>query len=147
MFFEMDKSYFPIIKIKINNSPITDVDFNIFLDAWRELYNEKKHFTFIFDTHEINNPSLKYAIQMASFIRELRKNEIQYLQKSIILINNNNIKWLLEFIFLIQPPVATVYIYNIENGIQEKMQEYIFNIMNHENTIKIEKGEPLISIF
>ena len=143
----MDKSCFPIIKIKMNNSPITDTDFNIFLDAWRELYNEKKYFTFIFYTHEINNPSLKYAIQMASFIRELRNNKIQYLQKSIILINDNNIKWLLEFIFLIQPPVATVYIYHIENGIQEKMQEYIFNIMNHENTIKIDKGEPLLSIF
>ena len=84
---------------------------------------------------------------MSKFIKELRKKEIQYLQKSIILINENKIKWMLDFIFWIQPPVATVYIYHTDNGITENISKNIETIMNHSETDIVESGEPFLPIF
>ena len=84
---------------------------------------------------------------MSLFIKELRKKEYQYLKKSIILINDNRIKWMLEFIFWIQPPVAPVYIYHINNGIGENIKHNIEMIMNHPLTVTIEAGKPLLPIF
>ena len=47
---------------------------------------------------------------MSLFIKSLKKNDIQYLEKSIIYIPNTKAKKLLDIIFTIQPPVAPVYI-------------------------------------
>ena len=77
----------------------------------------------------------------------MRKKEYQYLQKSVILINDNKIKWLLDFIFWIQPPVAPVYIYHIDNGLTNNIKENIEHIINHPQTVTIESGVPLLPIF
>ena len=47
---------------------------------------------------------------MSAFIHRLKKEPEQYLQKSIILVNNSFIQNLLDLIFFIQSPVAPVYI-------------------------------------
>ena len=137
MFFNLDKSNLPIVKVIFNETNITDDDFQLFLNEWLLLYYQKENFIFYFDTRNMKNPDIKYSIKMSQFIKKLKKHEIQYLQKSIILINNNMIKYLLEFIFLIQSPVAPVYIYNTSNGIKDDINENIEFIMNHENTILI----------
>ena len=79
------------------------------------------------------NPSYKYALKMPMFIKRLKKREKQYLQKSIILINDNKIKYMLDFIFLVQSPVAPVYIYNINNGVLNAIED----IINNPNTLFI----------
>ena len=56
---------------------------------------------------------------MSKYIKDLRKSPHQYLQHSIILINDNKIKWMLDFIFYLQRPVAPVYIYNVAHGLEE----------------------------
>ena len=102
MFFNLDKSNLPIVKVIFNETNITDDDFQLFLNEWLLLYYQKENFIFYFDTRNMKNPDIKYSIKMSQFIKKLKKHEIQYLQKSIILINNNMIKYLLEFIFLIR---------------------------------------------
>ena len=47
---------------------------------------------------------------MSLFIKNLKKQKTQYLQRSIIYVNNNIVKRMLDFIFILQPPVAPVYI-------------------------------------
>ena len=52
---------------------------------------------------------------MSLFIRELKKRDIQYLTSSRIYVYSKFTKYLLDLIFFIQKPVATVYIhYNEE---------------------------------
>ena len=46
---------------------------------------------------------------MALFIKNLKKNN-NYLLKSIIIINNNFVKSLLDLIFYIEKPIANVYL-------------------------------------
>tara|TARA_B110000483_G_C18205652_1_gene547475 strand:- start:5462 stop:5908 length:447 start_codon:yes stop_codon:yes gene_type:complete len=99
-----------IVKIKLNNKIQNDQDFSNFLDSWLNLYENKQQFTFIFDTSNVGYIPIKYSIQMSLFIKNLKKQKTQYLQRSIIYVNNNIVKRMLDFIFILQPPVAPVYI-------------------------------------
>ena len=99
-----------IVKIKLNNKIQIDQDFSNFLDSWLNLYENKQQFTFIFDTSNVGYIPIKYSIQMSLFIKNLKKQKTQYLQRSIIYVNNNIVKRMLDFIFILQPPVAPVYI-------------------------------------
>ena len=111
MFAEFNEDNFPIVYVKINSRIENDNDFQLFLNHWKLLYKNKKYFTFIFDTKDVNWIPIKYSIKMALFIKELKKEEHQYLQKSIINIYSENVNLLLNFIFIIQKPVAPVEIY------------------------------------
>tara|TARA_Y100000589_G_scaffold150532_1_gene143601 strand:+ start:1732 stop:2181 length:450 start_codon:yes stop_codon:yes gene_type:complete len=120
-----------IVNVKLNKNIENNNDFNTFLNKWRELYQNKKDFIFIFDTSNVGFIPIKYSIQMSLFIKKLRKEKYQYLQKSIIYVNNNIVKRMLDFIFMLQPPVAPVYI--IDN------KDYIDLILNNnvdDNIIK-----------
>ena len=120
-----------IVHVKLNKKIENNNDFNTFLNKWRELYEKKKNFIFIFDTSNVGFIPIKYSIQMSLFIKKLKKEKYQYLQKSIIYVNNNIVKRMLDFIFMLQPPVAPVYI--IDN------KDYIDLILNNnvdDNIIK-----------
>ena len=147
MFASFNNDNFPIVNVKLHEGPNNEAEYNSFINEWLRLYDDQKDFTFVFDTTTMINPSYKYALKMPMFIKRLKKREKQYLQKSIILINDNRIRWMLEFIFWIQPPVAPVYIYHVNNGIGENIQQNIEMIMNHPLTIVIEAGKPLLPIF
>lgn len=99
-----------IVKVKLNNKIQNNNDFSDFLKSWLNLYNNKQNFTFIFDTSNVGYIPIKYSIQMSLFIKKLKKQKTQYLQKSVIYVNNNIVKRMLDFIFILQPPVAPVYI-------------------------------------
>ena len=138
MFATFDRTYFPIVKVTFNGSPQSDDDFEQFLNQWLQLYEEKEEFMFYFDTINVSNPEIKYGLKMSQFIKKLKKQELQYLQKSFIIINNDMVKWILEFIFLIQPPVATVYIYHVSNGLLNNFNDNVDMICGHTETILIE---------
>ena len=144
MFAEFDESNFPLIKVVMNNVPETDLEFSNFIDKWKQYYENKEDFKFLFDTTNVGLPHIKYSIKMSQFIKELKKEPYQYLQESIILINNNKVKWLLDFIFTIQPPVAPVYIYNIENGLDSPLN--LETIKNNDQTEKVDPGKSWLPI-
>ena len=144
--FQYDNSNFPLVKVKLIGDLDNDDEFTHFLDEWLRLYDNQNDFTFLFDTLEVGNPPLKYCIKMAGFIKDLRKRDYQYLQESIILINNNKIKWMLEFIFSIAPPVARVYIFNVNDD--PTINKNVLNdIKNSSSTVIVEPGKPLLPIF
>lgn len=127
MFSEYDRSSFPLVKVKIIGIP-SDNDFDEFLRQWLQLYEEMNEFSFLFDIRELGNVSLKYCMKMSLFIYKLRKKEYQYLQKSIIVLNDNKIQRLLDFIFAIQSPVADVFIYNNNTDSIEELELFAHNI-------------------
>ena len=116
MFAEYDYSQFPVVKVNFNNVE-NDDDFDKFLEEWLKLYIQKKDFTFVFDTRNITSVPIKYSFRMAEFIKEIKKEEYHYLQKSIILINNTFVKQMLNLILNLQSPVAPVYLVNNEEEI------------------------------
>ena len=131
-----------IVKIKMNNSIQDDNDFNSFLESWLQLYYLEKDFIFIFDTSNVGYIPIKYSLKMSAFIKNLKRRDYQYLQKSIILVNNNIVKRMLDLIFYIQPPVAPVYIINNETHIELILKNEI-----PENIITIFPGKSFLNLF
>ena len=50
-----------IVKVTLSSYIENDMDFDIFLLKWLELYNNKKNFIFIFDTSDVGYIPLKYS--------------------------------------------------------------------------------------
>ena len=121
MFVTFDEVEYPIVKVNFTGVVRSDNDFSQFTDKWLELYERNANFTFIFDTRNMGIMGPKYCFKMASFIKELKKRQIQYLEKSIIIVSNRYIRFLLWLIFKIQKPVAPVYITDIYQDIFIKM--------------------------
>ena len=121
MFVTFDEVEYPIVKVNFTGVVRSDNDFSQFTDKWLELYERNVNFTFIFDTRNMGIMGPKYCFKMASFIKELKKRQIQYLEKSIIIVSNRYIRFLLWLIFKIQKPVAPVYITDISQDIFIKM--------------------------
>ena len=113
MFAEFDYSDYnnkSIVKVKLNKTIENDPDFYDFTVRWLNLYELKKDFTFIFDADDVGYVPIKYSFKTALFIKSLKTRNRQYLKKSIIIIKNKFARALLDLIFMIQSPVAPVYI-------------------------------------
>lgn len=136
MFYEYDKSSFPLVKVNIVGIP-TNEEFDNFLREWLQLYEEQNDFSFLFDIRELGNVSLKYCVKMSLFIYKLRKKEYQYLQKSVIILNDNRVKRLVDFIFAIQPPVADVFILMNQTDSLKDL-EHFSNTINRTNLDEFE---------
>lgn len=110
MFAEYNYDDFPYVRVKFSNTIENSEDFDSFLAGWIDLYNQKQKFIFIFDTINVGFVNPKYCVKMAMFIHNLKQREIQYLQKSFIIVSSKLVERLLELIFFLQKPVAPVYI-------------------------------------
>lgn len=131
MFTNYDYSQYntySLVTVTFGDKPVDDDDFQDFLNKWLELYENKKDFTLIFNCENVGYVPIKYSIKMALFISTLKKRGYQYLKKSIIYIPNPKAKRLLDFIFMIQPPIAPVYIINDLNMKDHILDNILDNI-------------------
>ena len=150
MFAKFEFKLFPIVIVKFSESIENDKDFDNFINSWKNLYFLKQKFTFIFDTTDVGFPHIKYCFRMSKFIRELRDESTQYLQKSLIIVRNKNVMRLLNLIFYIQPPVAPVLITedNFEKVKKNINAKSVFNTninLKNINILKeIEPSYPLL---
>ena len=111
MFATIDKSNFPEVRV-IFSDDIDETSFNDFLNEWRNLYVEKKYFTFVFDTTEMGFPPLSYCYLMVQFLQSMKSQKEHYLKNSTIIIANDYIIYLLNLIFAIEQPVSDVKVIN-----------------------------------
>jgi hypothetical protein len=138
MWCKIDKTNFPIIKISFSADKQIEEEFDIFLDEWLQLYEDKCEFYFIFDTCSLGLLNVKYAYKMSKFIKKLKKTEIQYLKKSIIIVKNKYISFLLNIVFSITKPVADVYLFDsksdkmIKDDIENICSETLFEQVVHD---------------
>lgn len=110
MFATYDVTKFPNIFVTFSKDLSNDADFYSFTNEWTRLYEYEKPFVLIFNTIPVEHVSVKYCFYMAAFIKKIRRMQVQYLQKSFIIVKNKTILNLLEIIFYLQPPVADVFI-------------------------------------
>lgn len=150
MFAKFDFKSFPIVIVKFGESIENDKDFDNFINSWKNLYLLKHKFTFIFDTTDVGFPHIKYCYRMSKFIKELRDESTQYLEKSLIIVKNKNVMRLLNLIFYIQPPVAPVLITddafeNVKKNINAKNVFYTnINLKNINILKEIKPSYPLL---
>tara|TARA_Y100000591_G_C21456867_1_gene508812 strand:+ start:34 stop:465 length:432 start_codon:yes stop_codon:yes gene_type:complete len=127
MFADFNTDKFPFVFVTFSESLNTEEEFDEFLKGWLLLYHNRKDFIFIFDTRNMKNISPKYCIKIALFIRKLKKQPYHYLQKSLIIINDNRIKRLLDMVFSLQAPVAPVYLLPTEECNKDILYEIAKN--------------------
>ena len=144
MFASFNLDLFPIVIVTLKGIIANDDDFDSFLTSWLQINNQQKNFIFIFDTSELEIPSVKYCLKMSIFISKLRKLPHQYLQKSLIIINHYYIKYMIDLMFSLQPPVALVYL--TQESLVDSMkkitaQKDIFNY-NFEDIEVLKKFYP-----
>ena len=132
MFAEYNTDNFPIVYVTFSGKINSEEEFDKFLQSWLDLYKDQKNFSFIFDTREMSYPEIKYCLKMTLFIKNLRKESYHYLQNSLILVNDDRIKKLLDFIFTIQSPVAPVYLW-----LTEETDEYTI----HQKLVQVEEDD------
>lgn len=140
-FSEYNYDYFPLVKIKLNNSINNDNDYNDFVNKWTELYERKNPFWFIMDTTNMGMVSISYAYKMGNFIKKLKRNGIQdygnqWLQRSILIVNSSIITSMLKIVFYISPPIAPVFIVK-SNEDAEKLNILIDAYVNNYNQYDI----------
>jgi hypothetical protein len=153
MFAKYNYENLPIVFVEFSENINSETEFDQFLNEWLILYHNQEDFSFIFDTRNMKNINIKYAIKMTLFIKSLRKQPYHYLQKSLILVNNKHIKRLLDFVFTLQSPVAPVYLWlseNINND-NDYNKEHLIETINDinrsnlkENMIYIKPNSSLI---
>jgi len=131
-----------IVKVVFDTNIIDDNDFDNFLNSWLQLYTLQKDFTFIFDTTNVGYVPIKYSFKMSAFIKNLKRKDYQYLRKSIILVQSNFVKNMLDLIFNIQPPVAPVYLTQNKEDIQD-----ILNNNIPQNVVTILPGKSFLNLF
>lgn len=127
MFVKFNYDNFPNVYVtfgKLNSNE----EFNILTNEWLKLYEQKIPFTFIFDSSNLEVYNIKYSFKITEFIYKLKKEPIQYLEKSIIIVNNSFIQSLLDLIFFIQSPVAPVYIIKDPNLVQKILDNNLNDI-------------------
>jgi hypothetical protein len=139
MFAEYNHDHFPIVFVNFSESIESENDFDQFLNEWLLLYHSGRDFSFIFDTRTMKNINIKYAIKMAMFIKELRKQPYHYLQKSLILVNDKKILRLLDLVFTLQSPVAPVYLWLSENINEVIDKEYLITTLNTINRVDLKE--------
>ena len=145
MFAEYNTDNFPVVYVTFSGKINSEEEFDEFLQSWLDLYHDQKDFSFIFDTREMSYPELKYCIKMASFIKRLRKESYHYLQKSLILVNDNRIKILLDFVFTMQSPVAPVYLWLTEETDETTILQKLLDAEeDDDDTIYIEPNKSFI---
>jgi hypothetical protein len=131
----IDKSNFPIVKISFSPEKQIEAEFDEFLKEWLKLYEEKREFYFIFDTRQLALLNTKYAYKMSAFIKELKKQDKQYLKKSIIIVKNKYIQVLLNIVFSITTPVADVYLFSKHSDVI--VSEDIENIKTEHGLLEV----------
>ena len=102
---------FPTVEVKITND--TDVDnhsYKNFMDYWEYNYKLKKHFHLFMDLESLSMPNMGLCVDFIRRQKEMKKSKVQYLDYSVVVVNNNFIKTVLNGIWRICPPLNTVYL-------------------------------------
>ena len=121
MWADYDYSNFPTVLVKFNENIEKEEQLNSFFQKWEELYEKGENFTFVFDTSNISFIKLSYISKIRNFIKKMKRKPRQYLMKSLIIISNKYLKYLVNLIFKFQSPISPLYLYNKK---QEETLDY-----------------------
>lgn len=132
---------FPQIKVYFQNNIQNNDDYYLFEKEWINCYNYKKPFSFLFDTTNVGMIHIKYVYKLTKFISNLKEKilkkpyKFDFLEYSIIVVDNWYIKHLLNITFMIQKPVAPVYIIEKNYDIEKLYHKLENNLLINENEI------------
>ena len=118
---------FPTVYVDFTNENDNNNEYyNKFISYWEEQYIKKKHFHYVMNLQELSLPNMGLMIDFVKRQNKLRLSKIQYLDYSIVVINNSFISFILEKMWKICPPLNTIYIVS-QICIAEQLLNHINN--------------------
>ena len=119
-FANFDKSKFPIINVTFNKTINNVKEYQQFERDWLSCYMTNEEFVFLFDTTNVGYVNPLYAYNLLKFIYKLKYElKCHLLKYSIIKVSNWYVKHLLNITFMMQSPVAPVYLVEKNINIDE----------------------------
>ena len=126
---------FPLVNVRFTNGiDKNNYFYNKFINYWKFLYNSKIHFYFVMDLSQLTKPDILLCYDFIQFQQKLKQNPIQYLDFSILIINNSFIRNLLNFIWKMCSPLNTVYLVDSKNKCDTLYSYIVNNNDNNNNT-------------
>lgn len=107
MFFQLKPQKNGIIRLRYVSKPESMEEFEVYLNALKDLYTPKKPFSLLIDTRELSGfLSWKYLKRQADFMGESEPLARKYLHRLALVVTSPLVKTLIQTIFLIKAPVT-----------------------------------------
>ena len=101
---------FPLVKVIFNDDPDPkNKYYDDFMNYWEENYKKKQYFKFLMDLTNLTKPNLLKLKDFMSRLVKLKNIKEKYLDYSILVLNNNVVSGILNFLWRLHPPLNTVY--------------------------------------
>ena len=128
---------FPHVYIHFeNDNKLTKDGVSKYLNYWNFRQCKKTLFSCTVDTSAIKDIDVyqgsKHAMIIAKFIKDMKKQPVQYLKYTILVMPNQLLSNLLDTILKVTKPCATVYIVNTK---QEA--DTLYETLDRNNTVEI----------
>ena len=128
---------FPHVYIHFeNDNKLTKDGVSKYLNYWNFRQCKKTYFSCTVDTSAVKDIDIihgtKQAMIIAKFVKEMKKQQVQYLKYTILIMPNKILGSLLDVILNITKPCATVYIVNTQ-----AQSESLFATIQRNNEVEI----------
>lgn len=134
-----NKLCYKIDMVDCEDSNLVSKQFEDFLELWKDLYEKKIRFCFLFDTSSLTKASVEYCYRFANFLKSMKTRNIQYLDYSIIIITNRWIRWWFNFLLKIEQPLAKIYVVKNKNEANELIDYLTSNSCFLESFLLVKK--------
>tara|TARA_B100001063_G_scaffold196945_1_gene189021 strand:+ start:15620 stop:16120 length:501 start_codon:yes stop_codon:yes gene_type:complete len=121
---------YPIHQFTFGVTDNLDTDFNNIINAWTQLYNNpsSNKFMIVFKTNIKGTVPVKYAYKMVAYIKSIKALRKEYgekydkLYQSVVIIENSNLRFLMDLVLKLTKPLAPIYIVSNDNEMKEVLQ-------------------------
>lgn len=102
---------FPTVNVKITNeTDDNNKNYDNFMSYWETRYKKKEHFHLFMDLHSLTLPNMGLCLDFIRRQKEMKKEPIQYLDYSVVVVNNRIVHTTLNMLWNLCPPLNTVYL-------------------------------------
>ena len=113
-----------VVHVKFASFSPSDNQFRRFLIDLKSVLDQHHEFTLFVDTTDLPPTRLAYALQVAKFMEENRPLFKEYCKASVLVINSDVVRTLLQTVFKIQKPVSPNKIVNNVCDGMEFLKQY-----------------------
>ncbi len=138
---------FPLVKVLFNDEPDPkNTYYDDFMNYWEGNYKKKQYFKFLMDLTNLTKPNLLKLKDFMNRLVRLKNSEETYLKYSVIVLDNDIISGILNFLCKLHPPLNTIYMTStiliaesLIKLLDQNANEAIISLFMFENNItKIE---------
>ena len=101
---------YPLVKVLFNDEPDPNNKYyDDFMNYWEGNYKKKQYFKFLMDLTNLTKPNLLKFKDFITRLIKLKNNEETYLKYSVIVLNNDVVNGIFNFLCKLYPPLNTIY--------------------------------------